>query len=115
MKHAIQHIHFVGIGGSGMSGIAEVLLNLGYRVSGSDQSDSATLQRLAGLGISTYIGHAGAQVLGADVVVTSTAVQPDNAELLAARAQGIAVVPRALMLAELMRLKRGIAVAGPHG
>jgi len=115
MKHAIQHIHFVGIGGVGMSGIAEVLLNLGYTVSGSDQSDSATLQRLQALGIQTQVGHAAGHVSGADAVVISTAVQADNAEVVAARAMHIPVVPRALMLAELMRLKKGIAIAGTHG
>jgi UDP-N-acetylmuramate--alanine ligase len=115
MKHAIKHIHFVGIGGVGMSGIAEILFNLGYVISGSDQADSATLQRLASLGIQTHIGHAGAQVAGADAVVTSTAVQADNPEVQAARQQKIPVVPRALMLAELMRLKSGIAIAGTHG
>jgi UDP-N-acetylmuramate--L-alanine ligase len=115
MKHAIRHIHFVGIGGSGMSGIAEILLNLGYAISGSDLADSATLQRLAGLGIQTHVGHAGAHVAGADAVVTSTAVQADNPEVLAAREKHIPVVPRALMLAELMRLKQGIAIAGTHG
>jgi UDP-N-acetylmuramate--alanine ligase len=115
MKHAIQHIHFVGVGGSGMSGIAEVLSNLGYTISGSDLADSATLKRLATLGIKTYVGHAQAHVDGADAVVTSTAVQADNPEVVRARAMRIPVVPRALMLAELMRLKRGIAIAGTHG
>ena len=115
MKHAVRHIHFVGIGGSGMSGIAEVLRNLGYTVSGSDLSDSATLRRLAGLGIATHVGHAASNVAGADAVVTSTAVQPDNPEVIAAREKKIPVVPRALMLAELMRLKQGIAIAGTHG
>jgi UDP-N-acetylmuramate--alanine ligase len=115
MKHAIRHIHFVGIGGSGMSGIAEVLLNLGYQISGSDLADSATLQRLAGLGIRTHVGHAAANVAGADAVVTSTAVKADNPEVLTARERHIPVVPRALMLAELMRLKQGIAIAGTHG
>jgi len=115
MKHAIHHIHFVGIGGSGMSGIAEVLLNLGYRITGSDLSDSATLRRLAGLGIGTFVGHAAANVEGADAVVTSTAVQADNPEVLTAREKRIPVVPRAVMLAELMRLKQGIAIAGTHG
>ncbi len=115
MKHAIHHIHFVGIGGSGMSGIAEVLFNLGYRISGSDLSDSATLKRLQGLGITTCIGHAAAHIKGADAVVTSTAVKADNPEVMAARAKKIPVVPRALMLAELMRLKQGIAIAGTHG
>jgi UDP-N-acetylmuramate--alanine ligase len=115
MKHAIRHIHFVGIGGVGMSGIAEVLFNLGYSISGSDQSDSATLQRLGSLGIRTHIGHAASHVEGADAVVTSTAVQSANPEVLAAREKKIPVVPRALMLAELMRLKTGIAIAGTHG
>lgn len=115
MKHAIKHIHFVGIGGVGMSGIAEVLFNLGYAISGSDQADSATLQRLAALGIQTHIGHATEHVQGADAVVTSTAVQSDNPEVVAARHRRIPVVPRALMLAELMRLKSGIAIAGTHG
>jgi UDP-N-acetylmuramate--alanine ligase len=115
MKHAIQHIHFVGLGGAGMSGIAEVLHNLGYTVSGSDLSDSATLRRLAGLGMRTFIGHDAAHIAGADAVVTSTAVRPDNPEVLAARQRKIPVVPRAVMLAELMRLKRGIAIAGTHG
>jgi UDP-N-acetylmuramate--alanine ligase len=115
MKHAIRHIHFVGIGGSGMSGIAEVLLNLGYRITGSDLADSATLRRLAALGIGTFVGHAAAHIDGADAVVTSTAVQSDNPEVLAAREKRIPVVPRALMLAELMRLKQGIAIAGTHG
>ena len=115
MKHAIRHIHFVGIGGSGMSGIAEVLLNLGYEISGSDLADSATLQRLASLGIRTHVGHTAAHVAGADAVVTSTAVKADNPEVLAAREKHIPVVPRALMLAELMRLKQGIAIAGTHG
>ena len=115
MKHAIKRIHFVGVGGSGMSGIAEVLCNLGYTISGSDLTDSATLQRLASLGIQTYIGHAATNVDSADAVVTSTAVHNDNPEVVAARARGIPVVPRALMLAELMRLKRGIAIAGTHG
>ncbi|HEY0200372.1 MAG TPA: Mur ligase domain-containing protein, partial [Burkholderiaceae bacterium] len=115
MKHAIHHIHFVGVGGAGMSGIAEVLLNLGYAISGSDLADSATLRRLAALGIHTYVGHAPEHVAGADAVVTSTAVQADNPEVLAARAKKIPVVPRALMLAELMRLRRGIAIAGTHG
>lgn len=115
MKHAIRHIHFVGLGGAGMCGIAEVLFNLGYEISGSDLADSATLRRLSALGISTYVGHAAAHIEGADAVVTSTAVQADNPEVLAARERKIPVVPRALMLAELMRLKRGIAIAGTHG
>jgi UDP-N-acetylmuramate--alanine ligase len=115
MKHAVRHIHFVGVGGSGMSGIAEVLLNLGYTISGSDLSDSATLRRLAGLGVKTFVGHAANHVAGADAVVTSTAVQADNPEVIVAREKKIPVVPRALMLAELMRLKQGIAIAGTHG
>jgi len=115
MKHAIHHIHFVGIGGAGMSGIAEVLHNLGYAISGSDLADSATLRRLAGLGIKTFVGHAAENVAGTDAVVTSTAVQGDNPEVLAAREKKIPVVPRALMLAELMRFKQGIAIAGAHG
>src|SRR5690606_25787298 len=94
VKHAIKHIHFVGIGGAGMSGIAEVLRNQGYLISGSDQADSATLERLRELGIQTYVGHAASQVIGADAVVTSTAVQPDNPEVLAARKRKIPVVPR---------------------
>ena len=115
MKHAIKHIHFVGIGGSGMSGIAEVLSNLGYTISGSDLSDSATLRRLASLGIKTTIGHAADHVAGADAVVTSTAVHADNPEVVRARELHLPIVPRALMLAELMRLKQGIAIAGTHG
>ena len=115
MKHAIKHIHFVGIGGSGMSGIAEVLLNLGYVISGSDLANSITLRRLAALGIKTYVGHASGNLVDADAVVTSTAVQPDNPEVIAARAKHIPIVPRAVMLAELMRLKQGIAIAGTHG
>ncbi|GAB2527115.1 UDP-N-acetylmuramate--L-alanine ligase [Simplicispira piscis] len=115
MKHAIHHIHFVGVGGSGMSGIAEVLFNLGYRISGSDLSDSPTLRRLQALGIATHLGHSAAHIEGADAVVTSTAVKADNPEVLAAREKKIPVVPRALMLAELMRLKQGIAIAGTHG
>jgi UDP-N-acetylmuramate--alanine ligase len=115
MKHAVNNIHFIGIGGSGMSGIAEVLHNLGYVISGSDLADSATLRRLAGLGIKTYVGHAASNLARVDAVVTSTAVQADNPEVVAAREKRIPVVPRALMLAELMRLKRGIAIAGTHG
>ncbi len=115
MKHAIRHIHFIGIGGSGMSGIAEVLLNLGYTISGSDLNDSATLRRLAALGIQTAVGHGADNVQGADAVVTSTAVTSDNPEVLAARARHIPIVPRAVMLAELMRMKQGIAIAGTHG
>ncbi len=115
MKHAVKHIHFVGIGGSGMSGIAEVLLNLGYAVSGSDAADSATTRRLAQLGAQVALGHAAENIAGADALVVSTAVRPDNPEVIAARARRIPVVPRAVMLAELMRLKQGIAIAGTHG
>ena len=115
MKHAIRHIHFVGIGGAGMSGIAEVLLNLGYVVSGSDLSDSVALKRLQSLGIQTHVGHDAKNIVGADAVVTSTAVQADNPEVVAAHAKLIPVVPRAVMLAELMRLKTGVAIAGTHG
>jgi UDP-N-acetylmuramate--alanine ligase len=115
MKHKVKRVHFVGIGGAGMSGIAEVLATQGYRVSGSDLSESAATKRLAGLGVAIAIGHDAAHVAGADAVVVSTAVAPDNPEVAAAREKGIPVVPRALMLAELMRLKTGIAVAGTHG
>lgn len=115
MKHAISHVHFVGIGGAGMSGIAEILHNLGYRVSGSDLSDGPVLQRLSALGIQTQVGHAAQNIAGADAVVTSTAVQADNPEVMAAHQKWIPVVPRAVMLAELMRLKQGIAIAGTHG
>jgi UDP-N-acetylmuramate--alanine ligase len=115
MKHRIQHIHFVGIGGSGMSGIAEVMCNLGYRISGSDLQESPVTRRLASLGIAITIGHAASNVVGAGALVISTAVDDQNPEVIAARAAQIPVVPRALMLAELMRLKRGIAVAGTHG
>uniref|UniRef100_UPI0033416CD9 UDP-N-acetylmuramate--L-alanine ligase n=1 Tax=Castellaniella defragrans TaxID=75697 RepID=UPI0033416CD9 len=115
MKHRIQRIHFVGIGGSGMSGIAEVLLNLGYAISGSDIQETAVTRRLGGLGAHIMIGHAAENIQGAGAIVTSTAIRADNPEVLAARAAHVPVVPRALMLAELMRLKRGIAVAGTHG
>ena len=115
MKHAVKHIHFVGVGGAGMSGIAEILHNLGYTVSGSDQTDSATSRRLARLGIRVFIGHDAAHIAGAEAVVTSTAVKGDNPEVIAARAKRVPVVPRAVMLAELMRLKQGIAIAGTHG
>jgi UDP-N-acetylmuramate--alanine ligase len=111
----IRHIHFVGIGGSGMSGIAEVLLNLGYVVSGSDQKKSPVTERLVAQGARTFEGHAAAHVEGAHVVVISTAVRPTNPEVLEARRLGIPVIPRAEMLAELMRLKYGVAVAGSHG
>src|SRR5215510_3794484 len=115
MKHKVKRIHFVGIGGSGMSGIAEVLLNLGYQVSGSDIAANPATERLASLGAQVALGHDAANVANADAVVVSAAVKPDNAEIAAARDQRIPVVPRALMLAELMRLKQGIAVAGTHG
>ncbi|CAM5204666.1 UDP-N-acetylmuramate--L-alanine ligase [Castellaniella defragrans] len=115
MKHRIHHIHFVGIGGSGMSGIAEVLLNQGYVVSGSDIQETAVTQRLASLGARIMIGHAAEHIAGAGAIVTSSAIHADNPEVLAARAAHVPVVPRALMLAELMRLKLGIAVAGTHG
>ena len=115
MKHAVKHIHFVGIGGAGMSGIAEILHNLGYTVSGSDQADSATTRRLAALGIRVHVGHDAAHVEGAQAVVTSTAVRGDNPEVIAAHTLRVPVVPRAVMLAELMRLKKGIAIAGTHG
>src|SRR5690606_23845811 len=115
MKHRIQSIHFVGIGGSGMSGIAEVLLNLGYAISGSDLQASAVTRRLESLGAKVLIGHSAEHVKGVGAIVVSSAVTADNPEVLAARAARIPVVPRALMLAELMRLKRGIAVAGTHG
>ena len=115
MKHAVKHIHFVGVGGAGMSGIAEILHNLGYVVSGSDQSDSVTTRRLASLGIRVNIGHDANNIIGAEAVVTSTAVRADNPEVIAARARRVPVVPRAVMLAELMRLKSGIAIAGTHG
>jgi UDP-N-acetylmuramate--alanine ligase len=115
MKHKVKNIHFVGIGGSGMSGIAEVLLNLGYTVSGSDLANNAASRRLAELGAHIHIGHSPDHVQGADAIVTSTAVKPDNPEVIAARARHIPIVPRAVMLAELMRLKSGIAIAGTHG
>ena len=110
-----QHIHFVGIGGVGMSGIAEVLLTLGYRVTGSDARRSETVERLERLGAKVYVGHAAAQVEGAHVVVSSSAVARDNVEIVAARQRGVPVIARAEMLAELMRLKYGIAIAGTHG
>lgn len=115
MKHKVKNIHFVGIGGSGMSGIAEVLVNLGYAVSGSDLGENAATRRLAALGAKVLRGHAAENVAVADVVVASTAVHEDNPEVVAAHARNVPVVPRAQMLAELMRLKRGIAIAGTHG
>jgi UDP-N-acetylmuramate--alanine ligase len=115
MKHKVRHIHFVGIGGAGMSGIAEVLLNLGYEVSGSDLGESSSTRRLAALGVRVFVGHAREHVQGADCVVVSTAVPADNPEVIAARAQRLPIVARALMLAELMKLRQGIAIAGTHG
>ena len=115
MKHKVKRVHFIGIGGAGMSGIAEVMLNLGFEVSGSDISESAATLRLKSQGAKVHIGHDEANVSGANAVVTSTAVRPDNPEVAAARAKRIPVVPRAMMLAELMRLKQGIAIAGTHG
>jgi len=115
VKHKVRKIHFIGIGGSGMSGIAEVLANLGYQVSGSDLSENAATRRLKGLGAKVSIGHDAKNVEGADAVVVSSAVRGDNPEVIAARAKRVPVVPRALMLAELMRLKQGIAIAGTHG
>ena len=115
MKHKIKNIHFVGIGGSGMNGIAEVLLNLGFKVSGSDLSESAVTQRLRDLGATIHYGHDMKNLQNADAVVTSTAVKADNPEVVAARERRIPIVPRAVMLAELMRLRQGIAVAGTHG
>jgi len=111
----IQRIHFVGIGGIGMSGIAEVLLNLGYQISGSDLKNSAVTQRLAALGATAFEGHAAANIVGADVVVTSSAIPVDNPEVAEARRLHVPVIQRAEMLAELMRLKYGIAIAGMHG
>lgn len=115
MKHKVKRIHFVGIGGAGMSGIAEVLVNLGYAVSGSDLGESVATARLRSLGARVVLGHAAENLAGADAVVISTAVRNDNPEVIAARARHIPVVPRAQMLAELMRLKQGIAIAGTHG
>ena len=111
----IQHIHFVGIGGIGMSGIAEVLANLGYQVSGSDLKESAATQRLRSLGITVHLGHEEKAIEGAQVVVISSAVKGDNPEVVAAHAAKVPVIPRGEMLAELMRMKYGIAVAGSHG
>ncbi|NTV11868.1 MAG: UDP-N-acetylmuramate--L-alanine ligase, partial [Zoogloea sp.] len=115
MKYKVKRIHFVGIGGAGMSGIAEVLVNLGYSVSGSDLGDNAATRRLRELGARVVQGHAAENVADADAVVVSTAVKSDNPEVMEARARHIPVVPRAEMLAELMRLKQGIAIAGTHG
>ena len=115
LSRAFPRVHFVGIGGVGMSGIAEVLCTLGYQVSGSDNADNATTRRLASIGVTVYRGHAAANVLGADCVVVSSAIRHDNPEWMEARSQRIPVVPRAEMLAELMRFRRGIAIAGTHG
>jgi UDP-N-acetylmuramate--alanine ligase len=115
MKHKVKRVHFVGIGGAGMSGIAEVLANLGYEISGSDLAANPVTARLAGLGIRIARGHHADHIARADVVVVSTAVHADNPEVVAARERGVPVIPRALMLAELMRFKQGIAVAGTHG
>ena len=115
MKHKVKNIHFVGIGGSGMSGIAEVLLNLGYTISGSDLGSNAATRRLIEFGAKVTLGHAAENIANADAIVTSTAVKADNPEVIAAREKHIPIVPRAVMLAELMRLRRGIAIAGTHG
>tara|TARA_R110001599_G_scaffold64023_3_gene179176 strand:- start:817246 stop:818661 length:1416 start_codon:yes stop_codon:yes gene_type:complete len=115
MKHKVKNIHFVGIGGSGMSGIAEVLLTLGYTVSGSDLGSNVATRRLVELGAKVTQGHAAENIANADAIVTSTAVKDDNPEVVAGRENHIPIVPRAIMLAELMRLKRGIAIAGTHG
>jgi UDP-N-acetylmuramate--alanine ligase len=115
MKHKVKNLHFVGIGGSGMSGIAEVLLNLGFQVSGSDLGENAATRRLKKLGATVYLGHSEQHLTDADAVVVSTAVGADNPEVVAARQRHIPVVPRAMMLTELMRLRQGIAVAGTHG
>jgi UDP-N-acetylmuramate--alanine ligase len=115
MKHKIRRIHFVGIGGSGMSGIAEVLLNMGYQVTGSDLASSSVTRRLVSLGCSVFLDHKKDNIQGADAVVVSSAVRADNPEVVSARAKRVPVVPRALMLAELLRLKQGIAIAGTHG
>src|SRR5579859_8035929 len=111
----IQRVHFVGIGGIGMSGIAEVLLTLGYPVSGSDLKESSVTERLRKLGAQIFIGHRAENVGGAEVVVTSSAIARDNPEVAEARARNVALIQRAEMLAELMRAKYGIAVAGVHG
>jgi UDP-N-acetylmuramate--alanine ligase len=115
MKHKIKNIHFIGIGGVGMSGIAEVLCNLGYAISGSDAGVSANTDRLSSIGVKIFIGHDKNNIQNADVVVTSTAIKADNPELSFARENNITIVPRAMMLAELMRFKHGIAIAGTHG
>ena len=111
----VQQVHFVGIGGAGMSGIAEVLLNLGYQITGSDLGENETVQRLRNSGAEIHLGHAAENIQGADVLVVSSAVRDDNPEVQAARNERIPVVPRAEMLGELMRFREGIAVAGTHG
>lgn len=115
LAKVFPRVHFVGVGGTGMNGIAEVMATLGYEVSGSDMAENATTRRLQSIGVEVFQGHAAANVLGTDCVVVSSAIKQDNPELMEARAQRIPVVPRAEMLAELMRFKRGIAVAGTHG
>jgi UDP-N-acetylmuramate--alanine ligase len=115
VRHKVKSVHFVGIGGSGMSGIAEVLANLGYAVTGSDLVENAAVKRLREQGIKVVVGHAAQNIEGADAVVVSTAVKADNPEVARARELHVPVVPRAMMLAELMRFKRGVAVAGTHG
>lgn len=115
MFRKTRHIHFIGIGGAGMSGIAEVLLNLGYKVSGSDLSQSESVKHLLNLGAEVFVGHKASNINGAEVVVVSSAVSPDNEEILTAKGKLIPVIPRAEMLAELMRLKYGVAIAGAHG
>ncbi|MDD5099431.1 MAG: Mur ligase domain-containing protein, partial [Syntrophales bacterium] len=115
MDRKVRRIHFVGIGGIGMSGIAEVLLNLGYEVSGSDLASSDTTQRLDELGAAIHRGHAAGNIGHADVVVASTAVRPDNPEVVAAHKRNIPVIPRAEMLAELLKMKFSVAVSGSHG
>jgi UDP-N-acetylmuramate--alanine ligase len=115
MKHAIQHIHFVGIGGAGMSGIAEVLLNQGFTISGSDLAMGVAAKRLSDLGAKVHVGHDASHIAGADCLVTSTAVSATNPEVVAAHAKLLPVVPRAVMLAELMRRQKGVAIAGTHG
>ena len=113
MQQHVRHLYFVGIGGSGMNGIAQVLINLGYRVSGSDLSENAATAQLRAMGATIYRGHRADQIEGCDAVVVSSAIRDDNPEVVAAREQRIPVVPRAEMLAELMRFRYGIAVAGP--
>ena len=115
LMSTFRRVHFIGIGGVGMSGIAEVLQNLGYAVSGSDRANSPTAQRLQQLGVSVHVGHAAEHIGDADVVVTSSAISKDNPELVAARAARVPVIPRAEMLGELMRFRRGVAIAGTHG